>query len=259
MRQVNPAVERSLDYRPGLRRLDPAVVAAFREHDEVSREAVATDVCRLPDPLIVDLLGHGVVERPAVPGATAVVLAVRADEEEWVLDPRACAVEIHADQVIVPLQLEPPELARARRRAGDEGHKPVAAASLGPSDEEDPCVRQPFALGAQVRLQIPAQRRPVDGVVCPEPAILDQDPRVDTARGRRERLGVCERRLGAKRVRRPGRGRSPARSRPRPRRRPTARRPFRSDGRRSRSPSSSPRPRRRPCRPRSRLPRRPRP
>ena len=93
-------------------------------------------------------------------------------------------------QVVVPLELEPADGARALRGAGDEREQPVPAAPLGSTDEENPSVRQPLALGSQMRFQLLAQRRPVDGVVCPEPAVLDQDPGVDAARRRRERLGV---------------------------------------------------------------------
>jgi hypothetical protein len=118
------------------------------------------------------------------------VLAVRADEEERVIDRRARSVELEADQIVVPFELEPPESALAPRAAGDEDNEPVPAASLGSTDEEDPRVRQPRALRAQVRLQLLAQRRRVDGVVCPEPAVLDQDPGVDAAGGRAERLRV---------------------------------------------------------------------
>ena len=59
--------------------------------------------------LVLHLLAHRVVERPAVFGATTIVLAVRADEEERVIDGRARSVELEADQVVVPLELEPAE------------------------------------------------------------------------------------------------------------------------------------------------------
>jgi hypothetical protein len=35
------------------------------------------------------------------------VLAVRADEEERVIDGRTDAVELRADQIVMPLELEP--------------------------------------------------------------------------------------------------------------------------------------------------------
>ena len=212
--QVDATLQRCLDHRPGVSRLDAAVVDAVGERDEVAGEAVAADVSRLPCPPVLDLLADRLVERPAVPGAATVVLPVRADEKEGVLDRRACRFEVEPDQVVVTLELEPAQVAPVLRRPGHEREQPVLAATLGPADEEDARVRQPCALGPQVGLQLRAQRRAVDGVVRPEPAILEQDPRVDAARGRCERLCVGPRRLRTERPTRPGRGRSPARSRP---------------------------------------------
>src|SRR5215207_11622067 len=81
VRQVDATVERGLEHRPRLRRLDPPVVDALREDDEIAGKAVTADVRRLPGPAVLHLLAHRVVERPAVLGAAAVVLPVRADEE----------------------------------------------------------------------------------------------------------------------------------------------------------------------------------
>ena len=106
MRQVDLTLERALQQRPGLRGLDAAVVDAVGKHDEVAGEPVTADVGRLPDPLLVDLLAHGVVERPAELRATAIVLAVGADEEERVLDLIAGARKIELEQVVVALELD---------------------------------------------------------------------------------------------------------------------------------------------------------
>ena len=189
-RQVHATLERGLDDGPGLRGLDAAVVDAVGEHNEVAGEAVAADVRRLPGPAVLHLLADGVVERPAELGAAAVVLAVRADEEERMVDRAAGRREVKPDQVVVTLELDAAELALARRRPGEEGKEPVAAAPLGATDEEDAGVRQTDALGDEMGLQGAAERRAVDGVVRPEAAVLDQDPGVDPARGRAERLLV---------------------------------------------------------------------
>ncbi len=213
-RQVDATLEHGLDDRPSVRGLDPAVVDTVRERDDVSGEPVAPDVRRLPRPALLDLLAQRFVDRTAVPGAAAVVLAVRADEEDRVLDECAGDPEVEPDQVVVAFELEPAKLTAFLRRPCYEREQPLLAAALGPADEEDASVRQARALGAQIRLQLGAERRAVDGVVSPEAAVLDQDPRVDAARGRRERFRVGPRRLRAERPTRPGRGRSPARSRP---------------------------------------------
>ena len=107
-------------------------------------------------------------------------------------DGRPRRLEVEADQVVVPVQLEAAQLAVSARGAREEGEQPVAAPPLAAADEEDPGMREPAPLGDQERLQLLAQRRAVDGVVRPEPAVLDQDPCVDTARGRAERLGMSQ-------------------------------------------------------------------
>jgi len=208
---VDAARERGLDHGPSLRRLDAPVVGPVGQRDEVAREAVAADVGRLPDPPLLDLLTDGFVERPAVLGTAAVVLAVRADEEERMPDRCARVLEVEPDQVVVPVELEAAELAVVVRGPREEGEQPVLAAPLATADEENPCMREPTTLGSEERLQLRTQRRAIDRVVRPEPAVLEQDPRVDTARRRTERLRVSQRRLGTERFTRPGRGRSPAR------------------------------------------------
>ena len=113
--------ERGLDHGPGLRRLDPPVVDPVRERNEIARETVAADVGRLPDPALLDLLANGVPERTPVLGAAAVVLPVRADEEERMPDRRACGLEVEPDQVVVAVELEAAQLAAGSRGAREEG------------------------------------------------------------------------------------------------------------------------------------------
>jgi glycine/D-amino acid oxidase-like deaminating enzyme len=140
------------------------------------------------------------------------VLAVRAHEEERVLDGRTGGGEVEAEQVVVALELDAAELALRLGRAREERDEPVRGAALGAADEEDAGERMRRPLGDEVRLDLGRERRAVDGVARPEAAVLEQQPRLDAARRGAERLGVGARRLGAERPTRPGRGRSPARS-----------------------------------------------
>ena len=72
----------------------------MRKADEVAGEAIAADVRGLPDPVGLELVGERVVERAAVARAAGVVLAVRADQQERVLDGLACpAGEVELEQV----------------------------------------------------------------------------------------------------------------------------------------------------------------
>jgi hypothetical protein len=105
--QVHPPIERGLDHRQRLARIHAAVVDAVRQGDEVAREPVAADVGRLPHPLVLDELTHRVVERTAVDGTAAVVLAVRADQEERMLDRRSGARHVELEQVVVAFELDP--------------------------------------------------------------------------------------------------------------------------------------------------------
>jgi hypothetical protein len=138
--QVHPPVEGRLDHRQGLACIHPAVVDAVRQGDEVACEPVAADMGRLPHPFVVDELAHGVVERPAVDGAAAVVLAVRADEEEGVLDRGSGARHVELEQIVVALELDPPQLSTCLFRARKEREQAVLRAPLPAPDEERPPV-----------------------------------------------------------------------------------------------------------------------
>ena len=81
--------------------LDASVVHAARETEEVAGEAVAADVRRLPNGLLLDLLGERLEERTAVAGAARVVLAVRADEKERALERLAGTREVERAQLLV--------------------------------------------------------------------------------------------------------------------------------------------------------------
>ena len=79
---ADPPCEVLVEHRPGRLAVDASVVEALRQADEVAGEAVAADVRALPDPVGLDLVAQRLVERPPVPRAARVVLAVGADEEE---------------------------------------------------------------------------------------------------------------------------------------------------------------------------------
>ena len=173
VRQMDAAVERGLEHRPRLRRLDAPVVDALGEDDEVAREAVAADVRRLPGPAVLDLLAHRVVERAAVLGAAAVVLAVRADEEERVIDGRAGSVE-------------------SRRRSARHAARARAG---GPSPRSPPCGRRTRAArrGRVARLggrrgsgrAAAACARRADAPSAPRSASTRRQRRAPRARGTR--------------------------------------------------------------------------
>ena len=202
-----PAVAVELDLPGGVRgeqtagvgSSDAPVVEAVREHDDVAGEAVAADVRRLPHAFGVGLVPEGVVQRTPVQGAAPVPLAVRADDVERPLDRlragdrRRVAQgqngrEVEAEQLVLVLDLELEEpLLPGPRRA--EEH---ATARVGPAlrllDEQEPRVRERRDLGAQVLLQLRREQAPTERVPRPGSPVLDQDPVVDAAGGRRERL-----------------------------------------------------------------------
>src|SRR5581483_4602543 len=88
------AVERQVDApgpvlvedRPRVGRVDASEVEALRQADDVPRETVAADVAALPHPVRVGLIGQGLVDGPTVARAAAVVLAVRAGQEQRMPD-----------------------------------------------------------------------------------------------------------------------------------------------------------------------------
>src|SRR5215210_8340358 len=128
---MHPPLERGLHDGPGLAGLHAAVVDAVRHHDEVACKPVAADVGRLPDPFVLDLLAYGVVERPAELRAAAVVLAVRADEEERVVDRPPGRSEIDAEEVVVALELHAAKLRLGGVRTGDVREEAVAPPAIG--------------------------------------------------------------------------------------------------------------------------------
>ena len=135
-------------------RPDATVVEAVREHDDVPGEAVSADVARLPDAAGVGLLDEGVVERPPVPRAAAVALAVRADDEERALHsalpgrrPRRARREVELAEILLMLDLELEEPLLARGVALPKNtRRPASSAALGLPHEEDARVPERVAL-----------------------------------------------------------------------------------------------------------------
>ena len=135
--EVDPAGEVLVEHGPGLAGPDAAEVEALRQEDDVAGEAVAADVGGLPDPVLVGLLGERLVERAAVARAAAVVLAVRADEQQRVAERLAGRGQVEPEQVLVAVELGAEERAAALGRAAPEDGETRPAAALRAPDEEE--------------------------------------------------------------------------------------------------------------------------
>ena len=101
VRELDRVLEVRVEHAARVLPFDAPVVHAARETEEVAGEAVTADVGRLPDGLLLDLLGERLEERPAEAGAARVVLAVRADEKERVLEGLAGTREVERAQLLV--------------------------------------------------------------------------------------------------------------------------------------------------------------
>jgi hypothetical protein len=102
-----------------------AVVKAVGQADEVAGEAIAADVCGLPDPPRVELVAQHLVQRSSVAGAARVVLTVRADKEEGMVERDAGALveKVELAQVLVTRQLEAPKALDSLARIGHVGEE----------------------------------------------------------------------------------------------------------------------------------------
>jgi hypothetical protein len=89
--------------------IDPTVVDAVRKRDEIPGEPVAADMGALPGRRLVQLLADRLPERTAVARAARVVLPVRADEEERLVDRLRGLEGIELAQLFVVVDLEAPE------------------------------------------------------------------------------------------------------------------------------------------------------
>ena len=197
VRELDRVLEVRVEHAARVLPLDASVVHAARETEEVAGEAVAADVRRLPDGLLLDLLGERLEERPAEAGAARVVLAVRADEKERVLERLAGTREVERAQLLVRRERRAAQalLSLARRcRVGAELLPPAAVRA---ADEEQPRARAGVHLLAQGLLHLVGEPRRSQRVGPPQPAVLDEQPVVDAARRRAERLAVVPRHVAA--------------------------------------------------------------
>lgn len=173
--------------------LDPAVVDAVREADEVAGEAIAADVRALPDGFLLELLRERFEQRPTVARAARVVLAVGADEKERLLDPLPRGREVEPPQVVVGLEGGAAQLLLTLARRRGVRAQLLAAAAVRPADEGETRVLPRTQLLAERVLGLVGEPARAKRVRPPEAAVLDQQPMVDAARGRGERLVVLQR------------------------------------------------------------------
>jgi hypothetical protein len=197
-----------LEERPDVPDADAPEVEALREADDVAGEAVAADVRRLPDRFRPARATERLVEGSPVLRAAAVALAVRADDQERLVDGdgrRAASGErggeVEVDEIVVAVELERVEALRAGPRRAEVERSAAVRAALGLLDEEETGVRQARELVAEVSLEPRGEEAAAEDVAVPEAAVLDEDPVVDAARGRREGLGAAARDLRAERFR----------------------------------------------------------
>ena len=172
--------------------VDAPVVEALRQADEVAGEAIAADVGHLPGPVGVELVPERLVERAAVARAAGVVLAVRADEEERVstrqLAEKSPVGRRRAD--LVGSNSERVSASSLGPRAEEANATNSGGAAIGPADEEEPAVPDRGNLVAEVLLDLVGEPAAGQRVPRPETSVLDQEPVVDPAGGRAQRLVV---------------------------------------------------------------------
>ena len=91
-------------------------------------------------------------------------------------------------KVVLVLELEPEEALLAGRRRGEEHAPPVLRPPLGLLHEEQARGAERLQLLPKVRLEPRREEAPAEDVATPGAAVLDQDPVVDPARRRGDRL-----------------------------------------------------------------------
>jgi len=206
-----------VDEPAGVLGYDPPEVEAVREHDDVAGEAVAAHVSRLPDPTGLGAATKRVVERAPVLRAAAVALAVSADDEQRMLDRHAGRVragegggEVETDEIVVVIELEREESLAARERRAEEELAASVGAPVRLLHEEKARVAKAVELLPEVGLELRREEASAEHVAIPEAPVFDEDPVVDSAGGRSERLGAAARDVGAKRASALGRSRRDA-------------------------------------------------
>jgi hypothetical protein len=169
-----------------------------RKAHEVAGEAIAADVGALPDRLLFELLRERLEQRASVPGAARVVLAVRADEEERLLDGLPGRGEVERAQIVVRLEGKAAELLLSLARRRRERAQLVAATTVRSADEDQARVLPRPELLPQRVLRLVGEPARAERVRPPEAPVLDEQPVVDPARRARERLVVLTRDVRAK-------------------------------------------------------------
>ena len=122
---------------------------------------------------------------------------MRADDEEWLLDrhPRRLpgrkrGGEVEAQQVFQVIDLELVEALLPDLRRPEVDAAAAVRPVLGLLQEQEARGRERVKLLAQVRLQPVREEAASEHVAVPHAAVLEQDPVVDPAGRRRERLGA---------------------------------------------------------------------
>jgi hypothetical protein len=105
--------------------------------------------------------------------------------------------KVELEQVLVRVELEPEEPAVTFFRPASVDAQAGVAATVGPPDEKEPGPAQRRQVRAEVRLDRLRDAALGQLVTSPETAVLDEEPVVDAARGRGERLAVRLGDLGA--------------------------------------------------------------
>jgi hypothetical protein len=147
--EIDPALEELVEERPDVSGADAAEIEPLREANEVTGEAVAADVARLPDPILLGFLAQAVVQRTPVAGTAAVPLPVGANDEEWMVDRLGGRCEVKRRELLQVIHFEPAEAGVLLGRASKVDRAPLLGASLRPPDEEQAGARERVELLAQ--------------------------------------------------------------------------------------------------------------
>ena len=131
----------------------------------------------------LELVAQSLEERAAVPRAARIVLPVRADEEEWVLDLGA-GPKLDATQVLVRLELGAGHSRLAGPRGGGEGEKLRMPPAVRSPDEQQPPVR--YRRNLLAKMLFTWSERPLPGS-----ASRVQSPRYSTRNQLSIRLAVA--------------------------------------------------------------------
>ena len=124
------------------------------EHDEVPGEPVAADMGALPRGGLVQLLADSLPQRAPVPRAAAVVLPVRADEKERLVERPGRFERVDPAQLLVFLELEAGEPFVPGSRVGHVGRDAFVMAPVRTADEQESRARTGCDEFAKPRLDL---------------------------------------------------------------------------------------------------------